>query len=242
MNILVLPLATLLAGIISFTTPCTLPLIPGYICYVAALPVGELGRAEARKKAFQAGALFVTGFAVVFTLMGLTSAAVGYEILRYLPELLRVAGVAIIIMGIAMTGLLRLPIISKEARFDLAKIPSGPKGGILLGMAFAFGWVPCIGPVLATVLTIAAASRTVVLGALLLAIYALGMGIPFLVISLGFARARSSLTWLRRHSHSIEVLSGLLMILIGLAFTTGVWHLLLLPLEQRLAQIHWVTV
>ena len=242
MSTLFLPFASLLAGVISFTTPCTLPLIPGYICYVAALPMDELSKGEARKRAFRAGALFVTGFTVVFTLMGLTSAAIGGVVLRSLPELLKVAGVAIIIMGIAMIGLLRLPMVSREARFNMAKIPSGPKGGILLGMAFAFGWVPCIGPILATVLTLAAASRTAVLGAFLLAIYALGMGIPFLAISVGFARARVSLAWLRRHSHKIEILSGLAMIAIGLAFATGIWHSLLLPLEQRLAQIQWAGI
>src|SRR6266699_3663591 len=177
---LVLPLVALGAGIISFTSPCCLPLIPGYLSYVSALPVSELDTRQARAVTVKAAVLFVAGFTFVFTLLGVSFAFVGAALLRQVPVIVQVAGVAIIVMGLAMTGILRIPALYRERRVDLARLPRGPRAAFGLGMAFAVGWVPCIGPVLATILTAAAATKTVAWGGLLLVVYSVGLGIPFI--------------------------------------------------------------
>ena len=129
----------------------------------------------------------MAGFTTVFTALGVSFTLVGGALLRNVPTIVRVAGVLIILMGLAMMGVLRLPWLYRERRFDLTRIPSGPRAAFALGMAFAFGWAPCIGPVLATVLATAAATQTVAWGAVLLMLYAIGLGIPFIVLALGFS-------------------------------------------------------
>ncbi|MGH2667852.1 MAG: cytochrome c biogenesis CcdA family protein, partial [bacterium] len=178
METVLLPLLALGAGVISFSSPCALPLVPGYLSYVSALPVADLGRREARTVTLRAANLFVAGFTTVFTALGVSFAFVGSALLRNVPAIVRIAGVGIILMGLAMTGLLRLPVLYRERRFDMARVPAGPRGAYLLGMAFAFGWAPCIGPVLATILTTAAASQTALWGGLLLA----AAGLPLLLL------------------------------------------------------------
>lgn len=236
---LLLPPLAMLAGAISFTSPCCLPLIPGYLSYISGLPISELGQREARALTLRAALLFVAGFTLVFTALGVSFAFVGGALLRNVPVIIKVAGVVIILMGLAMMGLLRIPLLYRERRVDLGRIPSGPRAAFPLGMAFAFGWAPCIGPVLATILASAAATQTAVWGGVLLVFYSLGLGIPFVALALGFQRARGSLEWLKRHGRRIEMLGGALLVGVGVLFVSGAWRSLFLPLQRYFARFGW---
>lgn len=237
-----LPLLAVGAGVISFSSPCSLPLIPAYLSYVSALPVSELGQREARAVTLRAAVLFVAGFTTVFTALGVSSALVGTLLQRNLPLIIRVAGVAIILMGLAMVGLLRIPFLYRERRFDLARLPRGPGAAFPFGMAFAFGWVPCIGPVLATILFTAASTKTVAWGAILLMLYSAGLGLPFIVLALAFDRARGSLDWLRRHGRRIEFAGGLMLVAVGVLFVSGRWVTFFAPLQNWFARLGWPPV
>lgn len=239
MTPLLLPPLAVLAGAVSFSSPCCLPLIPGYLSYISGLPISGLSDREARAATLRAALLFVAGFTVVFTALGVSFALVGSALLRNVPVIVRGSGVVIILMGMAMMGLLRLPFIARERRFDMGRIPAGPRGAFPLGMAFAFGWAPCIGPVLATILTAAAATQTVAWGALLLVFYSLGLGIPFVALALGFSRARGSLAWLRRHGRKIEVAGGAMLVGVGVLFVTGAWRSFFIPLQRTFSQLGW---
>lgn len=239
MSPLLLPVVATVAGLISFSSPCCLPLIPGYLSYVSALPVSELGQTQARALTLRATLLFVGGFTVVFTVLGVASALIGAVVMRSLPLITRLSGVLIIIMGLAMLKVVRIPALYRERRIDLARLPSGPRGAFFLGMAFAFGWAPCIGPVLATILATAAATETAAWGAVLLMFYSLGLGIPFVGLALGFQRARGSLDWLRRHGRGIEMLGGAMLLGVGILFVSGLWRAFFIPLQRYFAQFGW---
>lgn len=239
MATVLLPLVAVLAGVISFSSPCCLPLIPGYLSYISAMPVTELGHREARAATLRASLLFVAGFTTVFTLLGISFAFVGSALLRNLPLIIRVSGVGIILMGLTMIGLLRIPFLYREKRMDLARVPGGPAGAFFFGTAFAFGWTPCIGPVLATILATAAATQTALWGAILLACYSLGLGLPFIALALGFTRAKGSLDWLKRHSHRIEQIGGLMMVGVGTLFVSGLWRTFFIPLQRYFARLGW---
>ena len=239
MTELLLPVLAVVAGTVSFTSPCCLPLVPGYLSYVSALPVADLGRSEARAVALRSSVLFVLGFTVVFTALGVTVGLLGSTVTRNLPTIVRVAGVGIIVLGLAMTGLVRVPLLYREWRADLATVPRGPRGAFPLGMAFAAGWTPCIGPVLATVLATAAAAGTAVWGGVLLAAYSIGLGVPFVLLAVGFTRARGSLEWLRRHGRAIEVGGGLVLMAVGGLFVSGAWRTFFLPLQRSFARWGW---
>lgn len=236
---LLLPLVAALAGVVSFSSPCCLPLIPSYLSYISALPVSDLGRREARTATLRAAVLFVAGFSAVFTLLGVSFAVVGAALVRHLPEMIRVAGAGIIVLGLSMAGIVRVPVLSRERRIDLARVPGGPRAAFLLGMAFALGWVPCIGPVLATVLTVAAAGRTAAWGGILLICYSAGLGLPFIALALGFQRAKGSLAWLRRHGHVIETAGGLMLVGVGILFVSDEWRRFFLPLQHYFARYGW---
>jgi cytochrome c-type biogenesis protein len=236
---LLLPLLAFGAGVISFSSPCALPLIPGYLSYVSALPVSELGRREARAVVLRAAALFVAGFTTVFTVLGISLALVGNALLRNRPEVVQIAGVGIILMGLAMMGALRLPFLYRERRFDLARLPRGPAAAFLFGMAFAFGWVPCQGPVLATIYTATAATQTVAWGGVLLVFYSLGLGLPFIGLALAFNRARGSMDWLKRNSRRIEIAGGLMLVAVGALFVSGRWETFFVPLQNMFTRLKW---
>jgi cytochrome c-type biogenesis protein len=236
---LLLPLVAVVAGTISFSSPCCLPLIPGYLSYMSALPVSELGERQARRTTLQAAVAFVAGFTVVFTLLGVSVTLLGAVAQRNLPLIVRISGVVIVAMGLAMAGVIHAPLLDRERRLDLARLPSGPKTAFPLGMTFAFGWTPCIGPVLATILATAAASQTVVWGAVLLVLYSLGLGLPFVALALGFQRAKRTLGWLRRHGLMIERLGGLLLVGVGALFVSGAWRSLFIPLQRTFSQLGW---
>ena len=239
MDAALLPLFALVAGFVSFSSPCCLPLVPGYLSYVSALPVSELGDREARRVTVRASLLFVAGFTTVFTVLGLGATLIGSLLLRYQDAMVRAFGVIIIAMGLATMGILRVTALMRERRIELSRVPRGPAFAFPMGMAFAAGWAPCIGPVLATILTAAAATGTVAWGAILLVFYSVGLGIPFVLLAVGFSRAQRSLAWLRRNGRRIEVAGGGLLVTVGILFVSGRWQPLFRPLQRWFAQLGW---
>lgn len=239
MRLLTLPLFAVVAGLISFTSPCALPLVPSYLSYISGLPLNELSERRARRLVVLSTGAFVGGFTVVFTALGASSTFFGSFLIHHLPLILKISGVVIIVFGFAMTGLITIPFMARERRLDLNRIVGGPRGAFPLGMAFAFGWTPCIGPILASILAVASTSRTMLEGAFLLALYSLGLGIPFMLLSVGIGRARRSLSFLKRHGRKVEVAGGLLLIAVGVLFVSGVWKTLFIPLQVRFARLGW---
>lgn len=239
MEALALPLLALVAGFVSFSSPCCLPLVPGYLSYVSALPVSELGDREARRVTVRASLLFVAGFTVVFTVLGIAATLVGSLFLRNQDTVVRFFGVVIIAMGLVTTGAIRVPALMREKRLDLSRVPRGPAFAFPMGMAFAAGWAPCIGPVLATILAAAAATGTVAWGAVLLTLYSIGLGIPFVLLALGFTRAQRSLGWLRRNGRRIEIAGGAMLVLVGVLFVSGRWAPLFRPMQRWFAELGW---
>jgi len=213
--------------------------VPGYLSYVSALPVAELSDREARGVTVRAALLFVAGFSVVFTVLGIAATLVGSLFLRNQDTVVRFFGVVIIFMGLVTMGAVRVPALMRERRMDLTRVPRGPAFAFPMGMAFAAGWAPCIGPVLATILATAAASGTVAWGAILLLFYSAGLGIPFVLLALGFSRAQRSLAWLRRNGRRIEVIGGALMVGVGVLFVTGQWQELFRPMQRWFAELGW---
>ena len=237
-----LPLFAVVAGLISFSSPCCLPLLPGYLSYVSALPVSELGDRQARMVTLRAALLFVAGFTVVFTILGVVAQLLGSVFLANGGPVVRWFGVPIIILGLSTMGVLRLPFLMKERRIDLARVPRGTAWAFPMGMAFAAGWAPCLGPVLATIYATAAVSGTAVWGAILLVLYSIGLGVPFVAVALGFNRAQRSLGWLRRNGRRIEVAGGALLVVVGLLFVTGRWQGYFQPLQRWFAEHGWPPV
>ena len=237
-----LPLFAVVAGLISLSSPCCLPLLPGYLSYVSALPVSELGDRQARMVTLRAALLFVAGFTVVFTVLGVVAQLLGSVFLANGGPVVRWFGVPIIILGLSTMGVLRLPFLMKERRIDLARVPRGTAWAFPMGMAFAAGWAPCLGPVLATIYATAAVSGTAVWGAILLVLYSVGLGAPFVALALGFNRAQRSLGWLRRNGRRIEMAGGALLVVVGLLFVTGRWQGYFQPLQRWFAEHGWPPV
>lgn len=236
---LALPLLAVVAGVVSFSSPCCLPLVPGYLSYVSALPVSELGERQARRVTLLAASLFVGGFTVVFTILGVGVTLLGSALLKNQDTIVRVFGVVIIVLGLSTMGWLRLPFVNRERRMDLGRVPRGPAWAFPLGMAFAAGWAPCIGPVLATILATASISGSVGWGAILLVFYSLGLGIPFIALALGFTRASRSMDFLRRNGRRVEQLGGVLLVGVGVLFISGRWTPLFRPLQRWFAELGW---
>lgn len=237
-----LPLFAVVAGLLSFSSPCCLPLLPGYLSYVSALPVSELGDRQARMVTLRAALLFVAGFTMVFTVLGVVVQLLGSVFLANGGPVVRWFGVPIIILGLSTMGVLRLPFLMRERRIDMARVPRGTAWAFPMGMAFAAGWAPCLGPVLATIYATAAVSGTAVWGAILLVLYSAGLGVPFVALALGFNRAQRSLGWLRRNGRRIEVAGGALLVVVGLLFVTGRWQDSFLPLQRWFAERGWPPV
>ena len=237
-----LPVAAVAAGLVSFTSPCCLPLVPGYLSYVSSLPVAELGARESRRVTLRAASLFVAGFTVIFTAMGVGASALGQVFVRNQDAVTRWFGVAIVVLGLSTLGVLRIPALQREHRLDLARIPRGPAWAFPMGMGYAAGWVPCVGPVLGTILATASYSGSAVWGGVLLALYSFGLGIPFILTALGFNRASRSLAWLRRHGRLIERTGGALLVVVGVLFATGRWVEMFRPLQRWFAELGWPPV
>lgn len=211
------------AGVVSFLSPCVIPLIPGYLSYVSGVSSDQLhtGGTVRTAHVLAQSLLFVLGFALVFVALGATASAVGGWLGQYRPILNKVSGVFIIVMGLSLMGVLRIGLLAREQRWQVSGRRGGPLGATLLGGAFAFAWTPCIGPILASILLYAASARTVKTGALLLLIYALGLGVPFILTGLAFSRAMGALRWLRRYARPLEAASGLALTVVGTLLLTN---------------------
>ncbi len=218
--------AAMVAGIISFLSPCVLPLVPSYLCFITGASLDELAEQNGasnlqQRRALLAALMFVLGFSTVFVILGASASVVGQLLREYLGILSQVAGVFIILMGLHFLGVLKLAILHREARYHHHSQPVDLLGAYGIGLAFAFGWTPCIGPVLATILTIAASEQDVVKGAGLLAIYSLGLGIPFLLAAAGIGAFLGLLGKFKRHLGRVEQVMGGLLVLTGIMFLTG---------------------
>jgi cytochrome c-type biogenesis protein len=216
--------AALFAGLLSFLSPCVLPLVPPYLVYLAGTSLERFADAEpeprVRWETVGAAALFVAGFSTVFVALGASASAFGSLIRAYADKLAMVAGVVIIIMGLHFLGVTRLALLYREKRVTVPK-PVGLWGAYVMGLAFAFGWTPCIGPILAVILAIAASEATVTKGAGLLAVYSLGLGIPFLAAAFAVEPFAKFLARFRGYLPVVEKTMGGLLVLTGIAFLTG---------------------
>lgn len=211
------------AGVVSFLSPCVLPLVPGYVSYIAGQSVGSGGPVGPgdRRAAVGLSACFVLGFSTVFVTLGASATALGRLLLAYRYEAGIVAGAIVVAFGLLMTGLVRFPWLQRDLRFHL-DLPGGrPFAAFVLGMAFALGWTPCIGPVLGAILTASAVSATVSKGVLLLAVYSLGLGLPFLGTALCTEAVAHRLKRLGRLGRRLQIGAGGLVILMGIAMLTG---------------------
>lgn len=217
--------AALLAGLLSFVSPCVLPIVPPYLAYLAGISFEELRvrsdqSAQARRIVI-AAVSFVLGFSTVFIALGATASVIGRTIAQYFDVLAMIAGALIILMGLHFLGVFRIALFYREARVQIARKPAGPVGAYVMGLAFAFGWTPCVGPVLATILFMAGADGTVLRGATLLAVYSLGIGVPFVLAALFASRFLTWAAGFRKHLDKVEKAMGALLVVTGLLFMTG---------------------
>lgn len=222
------------AGAISFLSPCVLPLVPGYLSYIAGdTSVTSSGNSLPRLHIFRLALLFVLGFTTLFVLLGISAMALGGVLQRFQNEANLIGGALVTFFGLAMTGLLRLPALMADRRWEGPSHVRGPIGAFLLGVAFAFGWTPCIGPVLASILTVTATSSGN--GAVLLGAYGLGLGVPFLATALFMGSAAAALKRMRRAGAALNVSAGAVMIAVGVLMMTGrlqeiaIWMLMRFP-------------
>jgi len=216
-------LTAFVAGIVSFLSPCVLPLVPGYVSYVAGHSVSDRdgGTLALRLPALGLSGSFVLGFSTVFVLLGASATVLGQLLLDYRYELNIVGGGIVILFGLFVMGAMRLPWLQRDFRFHLA-IPGGrPVSAYVLGLAFAFGWTPCIGPILGAILTVSAASATVGGGVVLLGIYSLGLGVPFLLAAVFTDGMLARIRTIGRIGRVLQLLAGLMLVLMGFAMMTG---------------------
>jgi cytochrome c-type biogenesis protein len=218
-------LAAFIAGVLSFISPCVLPLIPGYVSFVSGVSLEEMRGGSAasdasRRQVLITSLAFILGFSLVFIALGASASAVGKFLFARLPLLERIAGAVIIVFGLHTMGVFRIAALETEKRVQTQKRPAGPFGAVIVGIAFAFGWTPCIGPILGGILVVAGAKETVREGVVLLAVYSLGLGIPFLLTSLAIDRFFAVSKRIRRHYHTIELVSGALLVVVGLLIFT----------------------
>jgi cytochrome c-type biogenesis protein len=211
------------AGVLSFLSPCVLPLVPPYLTFIAGTTIEELaegGETRARRDTLLAALLFVAGFSTVFVTLGATASVFGQIVRAHIELLSVIAGLAIIAMGLHFLGLFRLAFLYREKRFSVEK-PIGLWGAYLMGLAFAFGWTPCIGPILAAILALAGTEDTVARGAGLLAVYSAGLGIPFILAALAMAPFLRFMQRFRAHFGKVERVVGVLLVVTGIVFMTG---------------------
>ena len=220
-------LSALFAGALSFLSPCVLPLVPPYLCYMAGVSVEDFRkgagseRTESRRAVMLAALFFTLGFSTVFVALGAGASTIGHLLRQYLDLLSKVGGVIIMIMGLHFLGLFRLGLLAREARFQSNAKPATATGAYVMGLAFAFGWTPCIGPVLGAILGVAASRETVGDGAVLLAVYSLGLAVPFWIAAAFSGAFMRFLGRFRRHLGLVEKAMGLFLVLTGLAFLFG---------------------
>ena len=217
-------LAAFAAGLLSFLSPCVLPLIPAYLSFVSEVSLVEMRKSgngrRTLSRVFLNALLFVAGFSLVFVGLGASATLLGRFLLTQLVILKKIAGVLVILFGLHTLGLFRIRFLDRERRYHHESKPLGLAGSFLVGVAFALGWTPCIGPILATLIFYASTRDTVAHGTVLLTVYSAGLGIPFLLAALGMERFLSVSTFLKKHFRLIEILSGLLLVGVGLLILT----------------------
>ncbi|MGJ4925540.1 cytochrome c biogenesis CcdA family protein [Bradyrhizobium sp. HKCCYLS2038] len=217
--------AALAAGLLSFLSPCILPLVPPFLCYMAGVSAADTiteGGTVQRRRTVLTALCFVAGFSLVFISLGATASVFGRFIAGHLGQLGIVAGLVIITMGLHFLGVIRIPLLYRSATIDVGRKPAGLLGAFIMGLAFAFGWTPCAGPVLAAVLMMAGAEATVRKGALLLAAYSVGTGIPFLIAAAFTGQFMTMLKGIKPHLPLVEKTMGGFLVLTGVAFLAGV--------------------
>ena len=231
-----------LAGMLTFLSPCVLPLIPSYISYITGASLEELQSGKGVKQATAIHSLlFILGFSVIFILLGASATFVSGFLYQYQDWIKNIGGVLIILFGLHLTGILPIHFLLREKRLQWRRKPVGYAGSFLVGAAFSIGWTPCVGPILASVLLYASSQVTVQQGILLLAIYSLGLAIPFFLSSLAFNQMLSSLRWVKKYLNILEKLTGVLLIAVGvllmtnsLSWLSGVMTQWLAPLSKKL--------
>ncbi len=213
------------AGTLSFLSPCVLPIVPPYLAFMAGSSISNVKSSSVFSTntswLFSIATSFVFGLSTVFVILGLTAAAIGSFLFKFQSEMNFVSGVVVFIFGLHFLGILRLSIFNREYRLNLGTAGGGLMGAYLLGIAFAFGWTPCIGPVLGAILSMAAQSESLGRGAMLMAFYAAGLGLPFIVTGTFFARAIDVFAPLKRNAPTIEKIMGLLLVVVGILLFTG---------------------
>ena len=234
--------AALLAGLVSFLSPCVLPLVPPYLIYLTGATIEQVANdeteASSKRAVMLAAGMFVLGFSTVFVALGASASLIGSLIRTWSAELSIVAGIVIIIMGLHFLGLTRIGFMMREGRLPIPK-PVGLWGAYAMGLAFAFGWTPCIGPILAAILSVAAAEATVAKGAMLLAVYSAGLGIPFLLAAFMVEQFSALFARMKRHLLNVERAMGVLLVVTGIGFLTGavtgvsIWLLETFPALQN---------
>ncbi len=234
-------LVALLGGLLSFLSPCVLPVVPPYLAYMGGISVSDMGGADAhaRRRTLLPALFFVLGLSTVFLLLGAGASALGRFFLQNQQWFTSLSGVVIMIFGAHFVGVWRIPVLERELRIDAGARGGSAFGAYILGLAFAFGWTPCIGPQLGAILTMAAQDGSVARGAVLLGVYAMGLGIPFLLVAAFFPRLSGVMAWMKRHMARIERIAGLLLWTVGLMMITGTftdlawWLNEAFPLLQR---------
>jgi len=215
-------LVALVAGIISFLSPCVLPIVPPYLAYISGVSLNDLTESGSqRARAVVPALFFVLGLSTVFLFLGFTASAIGTVFLQYQGYFNTIAGILVMAFGAHFVGVYRFRFLDREARLDAGDRGGSSFGAYILGLAFAFGWTPCIGPQLGAILSLAASEANVARGTSLLAIYAIGLGVPFILVAAFLPRLQGLMGWMKRHMEQIERVMGLLLWTIGLLMLTG---------------------
>jgi cytochrome c-type biogenesis protein len=210
------------AGILSFLSPCVLPIVPPYLAYMGGVSVTDMeDNRAARGRAVVASLFFVLGLSTVFLILGAGASALGRAFASYRPYLEVGAGVVVVIFGLHFLGLFRLKFLDREMRMDAGDQGGSAFGAYFLGLAFAFGWTPCLGPILSAILSLAGGQADVSKGVMLLGIYAIGLGVPFVLVAAFFPQMKRPMAWMKRNMGVIEKTSGVLLVVVGLAMATG---------------------
>ena len=219
-------IGALVAGMLSFLSPCVLPLVPPYLCFIGGVSLEQISEDEelapgVMRAVVLSAVVFVLGFSTVFIALGATASTIGDFIVDYMDILSKVAGGVIIVLGLHFIGIIRIPILYREARFHAEKKPAGLIGPYIIGLAFAFGWTPCVGPVLAAILMVAGSESSITYGMGLLAVYSAGLGIPFILAAVAMKPFMDFMARFRRHLQTVERVIGALLVLTGILFMTG---------------------
>ncbi len=219
-------IGALVAGVLSFASPCVLPLIPAYISFLGGASLDQLTDEtgvdkSTSRRVFYAALAFVLGFSTIFVILGASATAISGVLIQHAILLGQIAGVVIVIFGFHFMGLFRIGSLNFEKRFHLENKPAGLVGSFILGLAFAFGWTPCVGPILASVLMVAASGDSVMYGTSLLGVYAAGLGIPFLAAALAVKPFMNFMKRFRQHMHKVEIAVGSLLVVTGVVIFTG---------------------